>query len=184
LNLSSFLSITLRITGKTCLTFTLAATKYYTGDDAKRLFLLAELGIPLVATNDVHYHHPNRRELQDVLTCIREKCTIFNAGYKLHQNAERHLKEKPEMERLFRNYPEAITNAGLIAEACRFDLKSLKYKYPSELTTDGRTPQQQLEYLTWKGANALLQTTSPKKLKKPSKMNWRSSLNWMSLIIF
>jgi error-prone DNA polymerase len=65
-----------------------------------------------VATNDVHYHHPSRRELQDVLTCVREKCTIFNAGYKLHQNAERHLKAKTEMERLFRNYPEAITNAG------------------------------------------------------------------------
>lgn len=142
----------------------LAATKYYTGDDAKRLFLLAELGIPLVATNDVHYHHPNRRELQDVLTCIREKCTIFNAGYKLHQNAERHLKEKQEMERLFRNYPEAISNAGRIADACRFDLKSLKYKYPSELTTDGRTPQQQLEYLTWKGANARYIDHVPKKV--------------------
>jgi error-prone DNA polymerase len=144
----------------------LAATKYYTGDDAKRLFLLSELGIPLVATNDVHYHHPNRRELQDILTCVREKCTIFNAGYKLHQNAERHLKEKTEMERLFRNYPEAVTNAGLIAEACTFDLKSLKYKYPGELTTDGRTPQQQLEYLTWKGANAFYKHNIPEKVKK------------------
>jgi error-prone DNA polymerase len=144
----------------------LAATKYYTGDDAKRLFLLAELNIPLVATNDVHYHHTNRRELQDVVTCIREKCTIFNAGYKLHQNAERHLKEKAEMERLFRNYPEAIINARTIADACRFDLKSLKYKYPSELTTDGRTPQQQLEYLAWKGANSFYNNNIPSKVKK------------------
>jgi error-prone DNA polymerase len=142
----------------------LAATRYYTGDDAKRLFLLAELNIPLVATNDVHYHHPNRRELQDVVTCIREKCNIFNAGYKLHQNAERHLKEKAEMERLFRNYPEAISNARRIADACRFDLKSLKYKYPSELTTDGRTPQQQLEYLAWKGANAFYNNRIPEKV--------------------
>jgi error-prone DNA polymerase len=144
----------------------LAATKYYTGDDAKRLFLLAELNIPLVATNDVHYHHPNRRELQDVLTCIREKCTISEAGYKLHQNAERHLKEKPEMDRLFRAYPEAIINSRLIADACRFDLKSLKYKYPSELTTDGRTPQQQLAYLTWKGANTFYHNQIPIKVKK------------------
>jgi error-prone DNA polymerase len=144
----------------------LAATKYYTGDDAKRLFLLAELNIPLVATNDVHYHHPNRRELQDVLTCIREKCTISEAGYKLHQNAERHLKEKPEMDRLFRAYPEAIINSRLIADACRFDLKSLKYKYPSELTTDGRTPQQQLTYLTWKGANTFYHNQIPIKVKK------------------
>lgn len=144
----------------------LAATKYYTGDDAKRLFLLAELGVPLVATNDVHYHNVSRRELQDILTCIREKCTIFNAGYKLHQNAERHLKERSEMERLFRNYPEAIENSQVIADACQFDLKSLKYKYPSELTTDGRTPMQQLEYLTWKGANNFYQKDIPAKVRK------------------
>ena len=144
----------------------IAATKYYTGDDAKRLFLLAELNIPLVATNDVHYHNVFRKELQDILTCIREKCTIFNAGYKLHQNAERHLKEQTEMERLFRNYPEAIANARVIADSCRFDLKSLKYKYPSELTTDGRSPQQQLEYLTWKGANSHYSNNIPAKVKK------------------
>jgi error-prone DNA polymerase len=132
----------------------LAATKYYTGDDNKRLFLLSELGLPLVATNDVHYHEPSRRELQDILTCVREKCTVFNAGYKLHQNAERHLKEKLEIERLFRNYPAAIANAHLIADACQFDLKSLKYQYPKELTTEGRTPQEQLEHLAWKGATA------------------------------
>jgi error-prone DNA polymerase len=122
----------------------LAATKYYTGDDNKRLFLLSELGLPLVATNDVHYHEPLRRELQDILTCVRKKCTVFNAGYKLHQNAERHLKEKLEIERLFRHYPAAIANAHLIADACQFDLKSLKYQYPKELTTEGRTPQEQL----------------------------------------
>jgi error-prone DNA polymerase len=142
----------------------LAATKYYTGDDAKRLFLLAELNIPLVATNDVHYHHVSRRELQDILTCIREKCTIFNAGYKLHQNAERHLKEKEEIERLFRNYPDAVQNARIIADACQFDLKSLKYKYPNELTTDGRTPMQQLEYLTWRGANEFYNNSIPEKV--------------------
>jgi error-prone DNA polymerase len=147
----------------------MAATKYYTGDDAKRLFLLAELNVPLVATNDVHYHHPNRRELQDVLTCIREKCTIFNAGYKLHQNAERHLKEKKEMERLFRNYPEAISNARTIADACTFDLRSLKYKYPSELTSDGRTPMEQLTYLTWKGANEFYKNNIPLKVEKALK---------------
>ena len=144
----------------------LAATKYYTGDDAKRLFLLSELNVPMVATNDVHYHHVSRRELQDVLTCVREKCTIFNAGYKLHQNAERHLKENTEMERLFRNYPEAIANARMIADACSFDLKSLKYKYPTELTTESRTPMQQLEYLTWNGANEFYKNNIPAKVKK------------------
>ncbi|WP_426587987.1 error-prone DNA polymerase [Mucilaginibacter sp. R-33] len=144
----------------------IAATKYYTSDDAKRLFLLAELGVPLVATNDVHYHHPSRRELQDVLTCVREKCTIFNAGYKLHRNAERHLKAREEMERLFRNYPEAIENAAKIADGCRFDLKSLKYQYPRELTTDGRTPDEQLEVLAWEGAKNYYSENLPDKVVK------------------
>jgi error-prone DNA polymerase len=62
----------------------------------------------MVATNDVHYHNPQRRQLQDVLTCIREKCTIQNAGFRLHPNAERNLKPIDEMLRLFRHYPEAI----------------------------------------------------------------------------
>ncbi|MBS1527120.1 MAG: DNA polymerase III subunit alpha, partial [Bacteroidetes bacterium] len=132
----------------------IAASRYYTGDDNKRLFLLSELGVPMVATNDVHYHSPERRELQDVLTCVREKCTIFTAGYKLHQNAERFLKPIAEIERLFRNYPEALQNADKIASSCTFDLKSLKFVYPQELTTDGRTPQEQLEMLTWQGARA------------------------------
>ena len=142
----------------------MAATRYYTGDDSKRLFLLNELGLPLVATNDVHYHSPERRELQDVLTCVREKCTIFNAGYKLHQNAERFLKPIPEMERLFRQYQGALENAAKIADACRFDLKSLEYEYPRELTADGRTPDEQLEFLTWQGAKNYYGDNIPEKV--------------------
>ncbi len=102
------------------------------------------MNIPLVATNDVYYHKPVRRQLQDVLTCIREKCTIQNAGYRLHQNAERHLKNEDEMERLFRQYPQAIRNTQEIVEACQFHLNMLKYEYPEEITTDGRTTQEEL----------------------------------------
>jgi error-prone DNA polymerase len=134
----------------------LAATRRYLGDDAKQIFRLAQmskrLGIPLVATNDVHYHEPERRQLQDVLTCIREKLTIHNAGYKLHQNAERHLKDQSEMKRLFLHYPEAIRATQEIVEACQFSLSELKYVYPEELTTDGRTAQEEIAFLAWKGA--------------------------------
>ncbi len=141
----------------------------YTGDDGKKLFQLDRLAkllnVPLVAINDVHYHHPGRRELQDVLTCIREKCTIYNAGYKLCQNAERHLKPDSEMKRLFRHYPDAIARTREIADACRFSLDSLKYVYPEELTTEGRTPQQELEYLTWQGAEERFGGTIPVKLE-------------------
>ena len=87
----------------------LAACRYYNGDDAKQLYRLsqlsASLNIPLVATNNVHYHNHARRQLQDIVTCIREKCTIYNAGFRLYPNAERYLKPAGEMFRLFRHYP-------------------------------------------------------------------------------
>ena len=125
--------------------------RYYQGDDSKYLYrmheLCASLDIPMVATNDVHYHQPERRELQDVLTCIREKCTIHTAGYKLHLNAERYLKPAREMQRLFRHYPDAIRRTREIAEACRFSLDSLKYLYPDEILTEGRTALEELEIL-------------------------------------
>ncbi len=114
------------------------------GDDSKILYRLSKLAdrldIPMAATNDVYYHHPHRRQLQDVMTCIREKCTIYNAGFRLHQNAERHLKTSEEMQRLFRQYPDAILRARQIAEACQFSLDSLKYEYPEEITSEGRSP--------------------------------------------
>jgi error-prone DNA polymerase len=145
----------------------IAATRYYLGDDSKYLFRLNELSkqlqVPLVATNDVHYHQPARRELQDIITCIREKCTINNAGYRLHPNAERHLKTNDEMLRLFRQYPNAIKTTGEIAEACMFSLNELKYEYPEEITTEGRTPQQELEYLVIAGAQEQFGEDVPEK---------------------
>ncbi|MDP9041589.1 MAG: error-prone DNA polymerase, partial [Bacteroidota bacterium] len=136
----------------------LSATRRYLGDDSKQLFRLSQISsrlhIPLLATNDVHYHEPDRRQLQDILTCIREKCTIHNAGYRLHQNAERFLKPKEEMARLFKHYPEALRATQEIAEACRFSLNELKYVYPEEITTEGRTPQEEIAFLAWKGARA------------------------------
>jgi error-prone DNA polymerase len=147
----------------------IAATRTYGGNDAKmlaRIYQLAtEIKIPMVATNDVHYHHFLRRELQDVVTCVREKCTIHTAGFKLHPNAERFLKPNEEMLRLFRQYPDAIRNAQSIAEACRFSLDELKYKYPREVTSEGRTPQEELVFLTWKGANEIFKHDVPEKVK-------------------
>ncbi|NGF55386.1 DNA polymerase III subunit alpha [Parapedobacter sp. SGR-10] len=135
----------------------LGAVRTYTGDDARKLFrihqLCGQLDMPMVALNDVHYHGPERRELQDALTCVREKCTVQTAGFRLHPNAERYLKPMDEMERLFRQYPEAIRHAESIAEACRFSLDELEYVYPEELTKGGRTPQEELVRLAWEGAH-------------------------------
>ena len=134
----------------------LAASHLYRGDDAKRLAHLAGLaercGTPLVATNDVHTHSPDRRPLQDVMTCIREHCTIDDAGYQLAANAERHLKPAAEMARLFRDYPEAIARTVEIADRCRFRLDELRYEYAADPVPGGRTPDQELARLAWDGA--------------------------------
>ncbi|PSK82427.1 error-prone DNA polymerase [Prolixibacter denitrificans] len=152
----------------------LAASFTYTGDDQKRLFRLSQLenrlGIPMVATNNVHYHSPERRELQDILTCVREKCTIHTAGFRLHQNAERYLKPVEEMQRLFRQYPEAIYRTQEIANACRFSLDELKYLYPEEITSEGRTPMEELVHLTWEGAKERFEGTIPEKIKETIEM--------------
>ena len=146
----------------------LSASRSYRSDDFKKLFRLSEFsrryGIPLVATNDVHYHQPERRELQDVVTCIREKCTIYEAGFRLHQNAERYLKPGTEMLRLFRQYPDAILRTREIAEACQFSLDTLRYEYPAEITTGGRTPQQELTMLAWQGARSRFGDNVPEKI--------------------
>jgi error-prone DNA polymerase len=129
------------------------AIRSYSGDDAKRLYRLSQLGIPMAALGDIHYHEASRREVQDILTCIREKCTIYDAGFKLHYNAERYLKPVEELERLFRAYPEAINNSRNIASACKFSLDTLKYIEPEEKIVNGLTPQQRLTKYAWEGAH-------------------------------
>ncbi len=134
----------------------LAATCSYRGNDIRRLAALASLSeterVPLVATGDVHQHIPERRRLHDLLTCIRERCTIDTAGWRLAANAERHLKSPAQMAALFRDHPRALANAVEIAERCRFSLAELRYEYPEEVVGEGRTPQRKLEILTWEGA--------------------------------
>ena len=134
----------------------LAGQVLYRGDDARRLLSLDALaracGTPLVATNDVRMHTPARKALFDVITCIREHCTIDAAGFRLAANAERHLKAPDAMAHLFRHYPEALARTLDIVAGCTFSLDALKYEYPDEITGDGRTPQEELAYLTWRGA--------------------------------
>src|SRR5712671_1826754 len=134
----------------------LAAHHLYRGDDTRRLARLAAVGettgLPLVAVNDVLYHRPERRPLQDVLTCIREGCTIGEAAYRLIANAERHLKAPQEMARLFRGHQDAVERSLEIVERCHFSLDELRYEYPEEPVPEGLTAQQRLVELTWQGA--------------------------------
>ncbi len=134
----------------------LAARHCYRGDDRARIKALIALaertGVPLVATNAVLYHAAHRRPLQDVLTAIREKCTVYEAGRALEANAERHLKPGHEMARLFAGHEGALRRTIEIADACSFSLDELKYEYPDEPVPEGKTPQSHLEDLTWEGA--------------------------------
>jgi error-prone DNA polymerase len=129
----------------------------FAGNDRERLNRLADLaarhGVPLIASNDVLYHEPGRRVLQDAVTCIREHWTIFEAGRRLEANAERHIKTPEEMARLFREHPEAIGETIRFAARIGFSLDDLKYNYPTETIGNGETAQETLERLTWAGAD-------------------------------
>ena len=134
----------------------LAASPLHRGDDRARLNRLAGIaqrsGAPMVATNAALYHDPSRRMLQDVLTCVREGCTIDTAGLRLQANAERFLKDPAEMARLFRGHEAALAPTLEVVEACPFSLSELRYEYPDEPVPPGKTPLQHLRNLTFKGA--------------------------------
>ncbi len=148
----------------------LAASYLYIGDDIARIDRLDALaranGLSLLATNDVHYHAPDRRPLQDVMTAIRHKTTVARAGHLLHANAERHLKSPEQMQMLFARWPHAIRAAREVADACEFSLDELKYEYPEEIYPDGMSPQAHLENETWKGAKRRYPSGMPDTVKK------------------
>jgi error-prone DNA polymerase len=114
--------------------------------------MATSLGVATVATNDVLFHGPDRRILQDVVTCIRERTTIDDVGFKRERHADRYLKAPDEIARLFKLWPEAVARSGEIAARCRFSLDELAYQYPHEVCLPGLTPQQALAKLTWEGA--------------------------------
>jgi error-prone DNA polymerase len=148
----------------------LGASLLYRGDDRRRLMRLQRIAstarVPLLATNEVLYHHPARRPLQDVLTCIREKTVIDAIGKRLEVNAERYLKPAAEMIRLFRDVPEAIAETMRFADRIVFSLDQLKYQYPDEPVPPGKTAQRHLEDLTWAGAHKKFPIRISPKTKK------------------
>lgn len=135
----------------------LGATFLYRGDDRARINRLDALakrsGLSIFATNDVLYHAPERRPLQDVMVAIRESVTIPKAGFLLEANAERHLKSPKEMCRLFAQWPHAIAATRALADQIKFNLTDLKYEYPHEIVPRGKTPMEELQRLTWDGAS-------------------------------
>ncbi|HJZ32097.1 MAG TPA: error-prone DNA polymerase [Hyphomicrobiaceae bacterium] len=147
----------------------LAAAFGYRGDEHRRFGELAELAAsartPMLATTDALYHHHSRRQLADVLTCIREKCTIAQAGYRLEMNAERHLKSAAEMARLFARHPAAIAQTLELVGRVNFKLDELSYEYPQEPVPAGQIPQTYLEALTARHARLRYPNGVPAKVQ-------------------
>ncbi len=146
----------------------LAVSPTHRGDDRARFARLAAVarrtGAPMLATNAVLYHHFERRPLQDVLTCIREKTTIDAAGFRLEANAERFLKPPAEMARLFKGHEAALSRTLDIVRACRFSLDELSYIYPDEPVPPGKTPDEHLRDLAFKGAEQRYPNGIPAKI--------------------
>ncbi|GAA6131934.1 error-prone DNA polymerase [Halopseudomonas sabulinigri] len=122
-------------------------------DDAQRLDqlqgLAARLGLPCVASGDVHMHARGRRALQDTLTAIRHHCTVMQAGYRLHANGERHLRSLSVLQAIYP--PALLAETRRIADRCQFDLGQLRYQYPHEVVPAGHTPASWLRELTLRG---------------------------------
>lgn len=108
--------------------------------------MAARFRVKPVVTNDVLFHEPSRRQLQDVITCVRTGTTIDDVGFERERHADRYLKPPEEMERLFPRYPEALTRTLEIVERCRFSLEELTYQYPEEAIVPGKDAQASLEH--------------------------------------
>ena len=133
--------------------------------------------MPLLAINDALYDTPGARDLQDVLTCIREGVTIETAGRRLEANAERHLKPPEEMARLFRDAPEAHRrDAAASWHAIDFSLDELTYEYPDEPVPPGWSAQGWLEELTWRARR------NPLSRRRPGQGRKRCSHEELALI--
>ncbi|PKU25382.1 error-prone DNA polymerase [Telmatospirillum siberiense] len=147
----------------------LAAQRRFRADDERWMAGLSRLAdataLPLVATNDVLYHAPSRRPLQDVLRCIRDGCAIAEAGWRLSPHAERHLKSPAEMSRLFSSHPDAVGRTLEIVERCSFSLDELRYEYPSEVA-DGVSAQERLASLAEAGLQWRYPDGAPDKVRQ------------------
>ncbi|WP_313393956.1 error-prone DNA polymerase [Sphingobium yanoikuyae] len=121
----------------------------YQGRDARHVAMMQtvsrDIGIPLIATNDILYATSGTRPLQDVLSCIREGVTLKTAGTRLQANAERHMKSPTEMARLFADCPDALAETIRFIDGIDFTLKDLAYEYPHEPVPAGWSPDAWLE---------------------------------------
>ncbi len=141
---------------------------YYHSDDHARwrhiVEMAAPLGIEPLAGLDPLYHIPDRRPLQDVVSCIRLGCKIDRAGYHLQANAERYLKPLDVIARLYADWPHALDNTQAVVATCDFSLDMLAYQYPDDRFASALTPHELLRERTYAGAQKRFPQGLPDKL--------------------
>ncbi|MDX1009345.1 DNA polymerase III subunit alpha [Sinorhizobium medicae] len=139
-------------------------------NDRLRLHNLSNMAVrhkvKTVVTNDVLFHDSSRRQLQDIVTCIRNRTTIDDVGFDRERHADRFLKPPEEMHRLFPEYTEALARTREIVARCRFDMSELQYQYPEEAIVPGLDAQQSLAKFTWEGAADRYPEGIPDKVRK------------------
>ena len=145
------------------------ASQFLDGSDTARLLQADKLSrkweIPCIASNEPLFPSPDRKHLQDVLTCIRHNCTLRTAGLHLLPNAERFLKPVSQIHSLFKNLPQWIERTARIANDCHFSLDEIHYRYPTEWIPAGHTGNSYLEELVWKGAKDRYPSGTSKKVE-------------------
>ena len=137
------------------------------GNDKKKLKKLekisSDFSIPLCACGDVHMHVPERRVLQDTLCAIRLGKAVNELGYAIFPNAERHLRSRQRLAKLYPHH--ALQETIKITRLCQFSLDELRYEYPAEIVPEAHTPQSWLRHLTEKGIKERWPDGIPEKIR-------------------
>ncbi len=115
--------------------------------------LARELGVGVVATNNVHYHTRERHRLNDALVAIQHNKTLEETHRERRPNDQSYLKAPGDMAALFAEYPDAIANTAAIADRCQLDLtKDRIYQFPDYPAPPGHTPISWLRKICEDGA--------------------------------
>ena len=145
----------------------LGAAPRYDGSDQAWFDACAKMALrcsaPMVAVGDVMMHHGSRKQVADVLTCMREHITIDEIGTRALPNGERRLKGVEDMARLYRNHPAAIRRSLEIAARCSFCLSELSYEYPDEIS-ETEKPQERLTRLANEGLTRRYPNGAPERV--------------------
>lgn len=138
------------------------------GCDMQRLYRIRQYAdaeeLPMLALSNALYHIAERRPVADALCCIKHKTTLKEAGYLLSRNAERYLLSPQEMARRWQDFPDALAHADRLAQKCDFSLDMLGFEYPQTITSQHRTPMQELRFQVEQGAKQRYPDGLPQKV--------------------